>query len=302
MDDIFSHLDDDLDAAPAALPVKHADRLSEANGGTRSFSEPCRKCGGTGFYGRLGRCFACKGKGQLTFKTSAAERAKGRENAQARKARTIAEGIAAFKAACPEVHAWIEAEANKPTPFAFAVAMRDALTKYGDLTERQLETCQRLTRQAAERKAVREAERALRAERAPAVSTSAIEAAFAVALERASRPGQMGAFVKPLRLQANGVAVQIRPGSPGSQWKGMLFLKTEAGKKIGHVKDGRFMRRYECSDVEAEAAVECMARPKDALHAYAKAWSRCGICNRTLLNDESIERGIGPICAEKFGW
>jgi hypothetical protein len=26
------------------------------------------------------------------------------------------------------------------------------------------------------------------------------------------------------------------------------------------------------------------------------------VCGRTLTNDGSIERGIGPICAENYGW
>ena len=28
----------------------------------------------------------------------------------------------------------------------------------------------------------------------------------------------------------------------------------------------------------------------------------CSLCGRTLTNDESRTRGIGPICIEKMGW
>jgi hypothetical protein len=92
------------------------------------------------------------------------------------------------------------------------------------------------------------------------------------------------------------------PGSLGSKWEGMLFAKTEDGKKLGWIKDGKFTARYECTPVEAAAVIDCAENPETAAIAYGKAWSRCGVCGRGLLNDVSIARGIGPICAEKFGW
>lgn len=33
---------------------------------------------------------------------------------------------------------------------------------------------------------------------------------------------------------------------------------------------------------------------------FGKLYGRCMVCGRTLTNPESIERGIGPICAERF--
>jgi hypothetical protein len=35
---------------------------------------------------------------------------------------------------------------------------------------------------------------------------------------------------------------------------------------------------------------------------FGKLYGVCAICGRTLTNEESIERGIGPICAGKQGW
>ena len=35
---------------------------------------------------------------------------------------------------------------------------------------------------------------------------------------------------------------------------------------------------------------------------YGHEIGECGICGRTLTNDASRERGIGPICADKAGW
>jgi hypothetical protein len=135
------------------------------------------------------------------------------------------------------------------------------------------------------------------------IDTSKLEAAFADAVARATRPGQMGTMVKPIRLLAdNGVAVKFAPGSPGSQWDGMMFAKTEDGKKLGHIKDGRFTRKFDCTEVEAAAVLDCAQDPEKTVVAYAKAYSRCGVCGRGLLNDVSIARAMGPICAARFGW
>lgn len=40
--------------------------------------------------------------------------------------------------------------------------------------------------------------------------------------------------------------------------------------------------------------------PKAAALLYAKSTKRCGICRRTLKRPESVERGMGPVCASKF--
>jgi len=57
-----------------------------------------------------------------------------------------------------------------------------------------------------------------------------------------------------------------------------------------------------CTDAEQDAVVECCNDPEKAAVAFGKAFSCCAVCHCTLTNDGSIERGIGPICAEKFGW
>lgn len=41
---------------------------------------------------------------------------------------------------------------------------------------------------------------------------------------------------------------------------------------------------------------------QESMLRYGKEIGRCGHCGRTLTNEESIERGIGPVCAAKMGW
>jgi hypothetical protein len=42
--------------------------------------------------------------------------------------------------------------------------------------------------------------------------------------------------------------------------------------------------------------------PLNAAIRYGKVSGECSCCGRELTRKDSIERGIGPICAEKFGW
>ena len=41
---------------------------------------------------------------------------------------------------------------------------------------------------------------------------------------------------------------------------------------------------------------------EQASAAYGLHIKRCGICHRTLTNEDSQKRGIGPDCAAKMGW
>ena len=40
--------------------------------------------------------------------------------------------------------------------------------------------------------------------------------------------------------------------------------------------------------------------PLAAQVAYGKLTGTCGYCGRVLEDEESVERGIGPICAQKY--
>lgn len=264
------------------------------------FTETCPSCRGSGkfvsYSGRtVGNCFKCKGTGKMTFRNSADTRARARTQRAERQARNQQEDFNVWQAAHPAEATWLVDTAAR---WPVAASLLAAVQKYGDLTEKQMA----IVTNGLARDAARVEARA----NAPAPATidiSKLEAAFSTAIERATRPGQMGTFVKPIRLLAdNGTALKFAPGSPGSRWEGEMFVKTEDGKKLGSIKDGKFARKFDCTPVEAEAVLETAQNPEKAVVAYAKAYSKCGVCGRGLLNDESIARAMGPICAARFGW
>lgn len=98
--------------------------------------ELCPKCRGKGLRLRRGAlpvpCPGCKGMGYKVYAKSAAQRAHTREVAMARKAKKLEAAIAAFQEENPAIWHWMHTSS-----FPFAVAMRDALARWGKLTDKQ---------------------------------------------------------------------------------------------------------------------------------------------------------------------
>ena len=271
--------------------------VAQAQAG-KDFIETCPKCRGSGRFisygGRnLGPCFSCKGKGSNSYKSSPEARVQAKASRAEKKARDLATWSEEHKDILDWFVRVIDQRPNNP--FRFAVSLREGFIKYGSLTDGQVVAARKCIAQDAERSAARVAS-------APSINVTKIEQAFEVAREKSKRPGQDGTFVKPLKLTANDVTVYFTPGKPGSKWDGFLFVEDPNERKLGYVKGGKFFAKFDCTAVEETAIQTCAADPQTAVVAYAKAWKACGICSRTLLNEESIARGIGPICAEKFGW
>jgi len=280
---------DDLIAANAANPTAHI-KAAEAPVG---FVEKCPACHGSGTFrswsGRpLGECFKCKGRGQRTYKTSYADRAKARQSREARADREKAQNVEAFKAAHPEVHAHLTAEANRSSNFEFALSMLRGIAKYGSLTEKQMAAVQR----GIDRKTAFEAEKAKREADAPTVDISRIEAAMNTALENGLKYPKLslGEF-------------KMSRASERSKTPGAIFVKDAAsGEYLGKVMGGKFLAVRSTTQERVAKVIEVCADPSAAAVAYGKRTGICACCSRELTNSESVERGIGPVCASKFGF
>lgn len=74
---------------------------------------------------------------------------------------------------------------------------------------------------------------------------------------------------------------------------------------VGKIEGGRLtifasrLRGWTVTMLEAEL-LKIEADPEAAAVLHGKASGRCAVCSRDLTDPESIARGIGPICAEKF--
>lgn len=103
---------------------------------------------------------------------------------------------------------------------------------------------------------------------------------------RVERQGKDAAF-------APGEVIISRLVGPNNtkDYKGVAFAKPD-GKVIVWAKHRGDTRLVEALEVLA-------GDPKAAGKAYAKASGNCYRCNHPLTTPESIEAGIGPVCAEK---
>lgn len=187
--------------------------------------------------------------------------------------------VAAFAERHPEVAAWFT-----NSTFDFAIAMHDAVVKYGNLTPRQLEASQRC---AAQFKAAQE-----RQANAPAADVSAIAHAFDAATANGlKRPkltlGDLRFSLAPVTgINAGAIYVKQSPG----------------GIYLGKFHQGCFVRSRDCDEAQQATILAIGTDPYGAAVNHGKLTGNCAVCSRPLSDPASVARGIGPICAAKLGW
>ena len=288
--DVFSEgFDDGFDALTPSAPAPRPDAPKDNFGSAQikaNVVEKCDKCRGAGQFvswsGRVvGQCFVCQGKGTRVFRLAKADREKAKAKRETAKLSKAQKALEAFQAAHPDVWAWMDG-----STFEFAVSLRAALEKYGHLTEPQLAAAKRSVVKLAEAKA----QRAAAIEAAPIIDLTKIMAAF----ESAKQNGL--AFPK-VRF----AGLQINIAGERSKYPGSLSVKAD-GVWIGRIASGKFVRGRDCTDEIERRVIETCADPRAAAIAYGVQTGSCSCCGRELTNKESVELGIGPICAAKYGW
>jgi hypothetical protein len=165
----------------------------------------------------------------------------------------------------------------------FAASLLDNLRIWGRLTDKQLLAVQNNINRAAIAKT--------KAETAPTVGVEPIEQAFAkAAAAGVSRP--------KLRL----AEFTFSPAPATGKNPGAIYVKHSDGTYLGKVTGSRL---FTVSAVSGEVEREIIAAAHDPLNAaiaYGKRYGKCSVCARTLTDEASIARGIGPVCAANYGW
>lgn len=280
-------------AGPADLMARGVAALHAAPVVTPMYRERCAACGGSGvwrggFSRHGGQCFKCKGKGFKEFKTSAASRAKSKAaGAKKREAdrQNIANMYAEFCEANPRIAAWWT-----NTDFEFAISLREACQKYGMLTERQLAAATRCV----ESLEAKRAEREQAAASAPTVNVATILASLV-------RAREAGIRWPKLRMGSEDVALIFSLAGENSRNPGAVYVKRDHDDVyLGKVVGTQFHASRDCTPSQSADVANVMADPAAAAVAYGKRFGVCSCCGRDLTNAESIERGIGPICFEKY--
>tara|TARA_R110000737_G_scaffold229677_1_gene243237 strand:- start:1214 stop:2119 length:906 start_codon:yes stop_codon:yes gene_type:complete len=247
------------------------------------FKETCKKCRGSGRFtswaGRsLGECFSCKGKGHKSFVTSTEDRAKSKQSRVDR----LAAKVEAFRTENADVAQWLDAN----TSFEFAQSLRAQLSKKGTLSDGQVAAVHKSIAKKAEFKkaqVVREATAAV-------VNVDKLAAAFENAATSLKWP--------KIRF----IGFVISRASDTSRNPGALYVKADDATFLGKIVAGRFITSRECDAATEAKVLAVLADPEASAVLFGKEVGACSCCGRELTNQVSIDRGIGPICAVKFGW
>jgi hypothetical protein len=291
LDDIFG--DDLVASEPKALPQDAASvRIRET---TPEFAERCPKCRGTGrfisYSGRaLGECFACKGKGSKTFRTSPETRAAARQRTAVAKASVAADHQAELK--------WLSDTLARRDrlPEGYATMLSDFQSRLlagHALSDNQMAVIAKGMARSAQWVQERQQKAS---EQAVALDATAIRTVLQ------SRKKVMVALFTFSLAPAHG-------NNPGA-----IYVK-DNGQYVGKIPAGAstFSPGRDFDQSRLPALVEAMADPAAAVKADAARRAQllledpamtipCGCCGLTLSNPESIARGIGPICAGKWGF
>ena len=180
----------------------------------------------------------------------------------------------------PAAYEWIVNHADTNT---FAGSLHTSLLKWGGLTTKQLLAVQGAIARAAIAKT--------KAENAPTLSVEPIEVAFGKATAAGiARPRlRLGEFV-------------FSPAPANGKNPGAIYVKHSDGSYLGKVAGSRLFTVSAVSPAVEAEIVGVAADPMKAAIAYCKKYGKCSVCARTLTDEDSINRGIGPVCAERFGW
>ena len=165
----------------------------------------------------------------------------------------------------------------------FASSLLDNLRVWGRLTDKQLMAVMNNITRAAIAKT--------KAENAPTVSVEPIEQAFAKAQAAGvSRPKlRLGEFT-------------FSPAPATGKNPGAIYVKHADGTYLGKVAGSRLFTVAAVSGEVEREIVGVAHDPLNAAIAYGKKYGKCSVCARTLTDEASIARGIGPVCAANFGW
>ena len=95
--------------------------------------------------------------------------------------------------------------------------------------------------------------------------------------------------------------LKVTISKPGgrSKWDGWIFVSD--GAEYGSQKRyGRQAPGSIYTGLIQDELKKILADPQEAAAEYGRITGTCGLCSRPLEDEESVARGIGPVCMRKF--
>jgi hypothetical protein len=245
--------DDDLGPVPSHFKTgTRFEKRTPTDRAETLYTEPCGQCKGRGNFvswaGRVvGVCFKCGGTGTLTFKTPKATRDAAKTANAERKETKLKSNLAAYEAQYPQLKAWWTGN-----DFKFAVDMRDAVSRFGSLTEKQLEASLRC----AEKLAAAREQKVVAVANAPTVDVAGITEAFNQAFKKGIKRPKMRVLAGEHRL------VLSRAPDNGKNAGAVYVTDRDSDAYLGKVLNNRFIKSRDCDEAtEAQVVERVRAHP-----------------------------------------
>lgn len=294
----FESLDSDLDSEVIIQP-DHEKVAGESflDAAAKFAQKECPRCKGSGewvggYVNHVVRaCAICKGSGLVgagyKYKTPA-EYAEWKQKRMAnaiRKQEAERSKFEGWQTANPVEWSWMKEASGRG--FEFATKLIEDVRKFGGLTQGQRDAIYRMI-------AKREDATKARETNAPLVDGAGL-GKLTEAFSRALATG-----LKSPKVRIGEVVFSLAKTAANA---GCLYVKTREGVYLGKITpSAKLMKGQECTERYEAMIIEIGRDPQAAAVAHGKQTGSCAICGRHLENAESVERGIGPICADKFGW
>lgn len=128
----------------------------------------------------------------------------------------------------------------------------------------------------------------------PDISTDIDVSKISAAFERAHKAG-----LKRPKVRFQSIEFSRAPDSGKNP--GAIYVKS-GEEYLGKVLAGRFYPVKTCDEARRAEIVTIATDPSAAAKAHGLKVGWCSCCGRELTDPNSIALGIGPICAEKYGW
>jgi hypothetical protein len=89
--------------------------------------------------------------------------------------------------------------------------------------------------------------------------------------------------------------------TPAREPRTEIWVKVDGEFAGGINEDGGFKKNWNAPEWLAAELERLAANPEKETRLYGQVTGNCCCCGRELTNEASIEAGIGPVCAQKWG-
>jgi len=104
---------------------------------------------------------------------------------------------------------------------------------------------------------------------------------------------------KPRFYAAHGIRLSLAPSTGKNP--GAIYVK-RGEDYMGKIVNGKFIPAAAIANFVLDVLREVAENPLDYAITQGRETGNCAICGKLLTNKVSVARGIGPICASRFGF